>query len=306
MRKSFVKALIELAKKDKDVCLLTGDLGYHVFEEFVKEFPDRFFNCGISEQNMVGMSAGLALSGKKPYVYSIVPFATLRPFEQIRTDICYQNLNVKIIGVGGGFSYGTLGSTHIVLEDLAVMRALPNMTVLCPSDLFETEELVLRSYEKSGPTYIRLTNAGQFKTYDQKPMLEIGKSKVLKDGKDGLIIASGLQAGFSLEAANELEKNGHNFKVISLHTIKPIDKKDILSHAKGINKIFVFEEHSIFGGVGSALAEIFLEAGWQGKFKSIGVPDEFSKDIGTADYLRKKYLIDKEGIIKIILKESLR
>ena len=302
MRKAFVKALIELARRDKDICLLTGDLGYHVFEEFIKEFPDRFFNCGVSEQNMVGVSAGLALSGKKPYVYSIVPFVALRPFEQIRDDICYQNLNVKIIGVGGGFSYGTLGSTHIVLEDLAVMRTLPNMTVLCPCDLLETEGLVFKSYYKNGPTYIRLTNAGQFKTYDSKPELEIGKMKILKDGKDGLIIASGLQAGFSLEAARELEKTGKNFKVASLHTVKPISKMDIISAADGMGKIFVFEEHSNLGGVGSAIAEVLLEAGWQGEFKSIGVPDEFSKDIGTADYLRKKYSIDKEGIIKTILK----
>lgn len=303
MRKAFVKILMELAESDKDICLLTGDLGYHVFEEFAKRFPDRFFNCGVAEQNMVGIAAGLALSGKKPYVYSIVPFAVFRPFEQIRDDVCYQNLNVKIIGVGGGFSYGTLGSTHIVLEDLAVLRTLPNMNVLCPCDLLETEELVLKSYKKEGPTYIRLTNVGQVKTYNEKPNLEIGNLHILKEGKDGLIIASGLQVGFSLQVAQELEEKGYSFKVASLHTIKPINKEDILKHAMKVKKIFTFEEHSIIGGVGSAIAEVLAESDWQGKFRIIGIPDEFSKEIGEADYLRNKYFIDKEGIAKKILKE---
>ena len=163
--------------------------------------------------------------------------------------------------------------------------------------------MVLKSYEKNGPTYIRLTNAREAKTYKEKPNLEIGKASILREGKDILIIASGLQAGFSLQVANELKKQGHDIKVVSMHTIKPINKKNILELSENIKNIFLFEEHSNLGGAGSAVAEILLGAGWKGKFKVFGVPDEFSKDIGTADYLRSKYLLDEDGILKTLLKE---
>src|SRR3989338_10163182 len=154
MRKTFINTLTELARKDKYIMLLTGDLGYSVFEDFAKEFPGRFINCGVMEQSMISIAAGLALSGKKPYVYSIIPFATMRPFEQIRNDICYQNLNVKIIGVGTGFAYGPLASTHYAIEDIAILKSLPNIAVLSPADSVETKALVLQSYEQKIPTYI--------------------------------------------------------------------------------------------------------------------------------------------------------
>ena len=227
MRKAFVKTLIELAEKDERICLLTGDLGFHALEEFKDKFPGRFLNCGIAEQNMAGMAAGLALCGKKPYIYSIVPFVTLRCLEQIRNDICYQNLDVKIIGIGGGFSYGTLGSTHSVMEELAILRTLPNMTVLCPADAFETEELILKSYQTKNPTYIRITKADETSLHSKKPDLEIGEPYIIKEGSKIAIISAGSQAIFSVQAATELKEKGHDIKVINIHTIKPIEKNKI-------------------------------------------------------------------------------
>lgn len=302
MRKAFIETLIELAKKDKNIYFLTGDLGYSVLEPFIKKFPKRFINCGVAEQNMMGVAAGLALSGKKPYVYSIVPFVTMRCFEQIRNDVCYQNLNVKIIGVGGGFTYGALGATHHAIEDIAILRALPNMTILCPCDPKETKELVLKSYQIKKPVYFRLTNKGE-SVYKSKPRIEIGKPAVLKKGKDGLIIANGVEVSFCLELAEELVKQGKNFKVINLHTLKPINKKELLKEIKGIKKIFTIEEHSVIGGLGGALSEILAESDWQGQFRIIGVPDIFSSCIGSVDYFRKLYSLDKKSIIKTILKE---
>jgi len=301
MRKAFVKTLIELAEKDERICLLTGDLGFHALEEFKDKFPGRFLNCGIAEQNMAGMAAGLALCGKKPYIYSIVPFVTLRCLEQIRNDICYQNLDVKIIGIGGGFSYGTLGSTHSVMEELAILRTLPNMTVLCPADAFETEELILKSYQTKNPTYIRITKADETSLHSKKPDLEIGEPYIIKEGSKIAIISAGSQAIFSVQAATELKEKGHDIKVINIHTIKPIEKNSLLKLLEGIDKVFVFEEHSVMGGIGSAVLECLAESEWKGKVKIIGVPDEFSSCVGSQDYLRKKYAIDKEGIIKSIL-----
>ncbi len=303
MRSAFIETLIELAQKDKKIFLLCGDLGYSVLEPFAKNFPDRFINCGIAEQNMMGLAAGLALSGKKPYVYSIVPFATMRCFEQIRNDVCYQNLNVKIIGMGGGFTYGPLGATHQALEDVAVLRALPNMNIFCPADPVETKALVLQSYLNKKPAYFRLSRKGLF-LHKETDRIKISQPAVLKKGKDGLIVASGLQAGFCLEVAQFLKKQGKDFKVISLHTLKPILKAPLLKEMKGINNIFTVEEHSVIGGLGAAVAEILAESDWQGKFRILGVPDEYPNCAGSVDYLRKKYSLDKEMIIKKILKET--
>ncbi len=302
MRKAFIKTLTELAKKDERIYVLTGDLGFKVFEEFAKKFPERFINCGVAEQNMMGVAAGLAMSGKKPYVYSIVPFVTLRCLEQIRNDVCYQNLDVKIIGIGGGFSYGTLGATHSVMEDVAVLRALPNMTVLCPADLSATEELMQKSYQTANPTYIRLSNIGQYKVYDKIPGLQIGRIHKLKGGKDGAIIATGLVLPFCSDIIKDLGKHGIDLGLLDLHTLKPIDKKYFWENIKDFKKIITFEEHSVIGGTGSAVADILAELNYSGSLKKFAAPDEFLKEVGSADYLRKKYIANKEQVIKDILK----
>ncbi len=303
MRNTFIKTLTELAERDKDVYLLTGDLGFSVFEDFAERFPKRFINCGVAEQNMMGVAAGLALSGKKVYVYSIVPFVTMRCFEQIRNDICYQKLDVKIIGMGGGFSYGDLGATHYALEDVAILRSLPNMTIICPANSEETRLLILKSYETNVPTYVRLVKSVDKKLYEGKPKLEIGKPCVLRNGKDGAIIASGAQVEASLEATEKLEKLGYKIKLINVHTLKPINKEELLKEVKEIKNIFTIEEHNIIGGLGSIIAEILAESSWQGIFKRVAVPDEYPSVIGSANYLRKKYKITEEEISEFILKQ---
>lgn len=301
MRKAFVKTLLALMEQDSDIYLLTGDLGFHAFEPIIEKFPDRFINCGVAEQNMMGVAAGLALAGKKPYVYSIIPFVALRCFEQIRDDICYQNLDVKIVGTGGGFSYGPLGSTHCVMEDIGILRTLPGLTVISPSDMPETEDLVIKSYQTKNPTYIKLFNAGDNKIHDQKPDLVIGDPNVLKDGKETVVIASGLQASFCFALAQELKETGPDIKVIGMHTLKPINGQLLVEQVRGFKNIFTFEEHGPFGGLGSAVAQILATSDWKGNFQMFTVADEFPSLVGKPDYLRQHYGVDKEGIKKSIL-----
>lgn len=305
MRETFIKELIKLAEKDKSIYLLTGDLGFSVLEKFIEKFPNRFFNCGVAEQNMMGVAAGLALSGKKSYVYSIIPFVTLRCLEQIRNDVCYQNLDVKIIGVGSGLAYGSLGATHHAIEDLAILRVLPNMTILCPADPVETRELILKSYQTKNPTYLRLNKSGEKILYQKKPEIEIGKPSVLKEGKDGVIIATGILVNLSLEIVEKLKERGYNFKLISLHTLKPIDKKALFEELIGKRLILTLEEHNIIGGLGSALAEILAESDFKGKFKRIAIPDQYSPVTGETGYLREYFGLVNDKIVEEILKLKL-
>jgi transketolase len=284
MRNIFIDTLIELAEKDKDIYLLTGDLGFPNFFQFAEKFPDRFINCGVAEQNMVGVAAGLALEGKKPYVYSIAPFLSLRCTEQIRNDICYQNLNVKLIGAGEGFCYGELGSTHYATEDIGVLRALPEIMILSPADPNQLRELLLKSYQIEKPAYIRIARSGEKNLTESKLNLEIGKPLVLKQGSQGVIICTGTIVQKLAEA--------ENYKLIYLHTIKPIDKKALLSEIGSFLKVVTVEEHNITGGLGSAVAEIIAESDWKGEFKRIGVPDKFADKVGSRDYFLKKYNIN--------------
>lgn len=300
MRTTFVNTLVELAEKDKNIYLLTGDLGFGVLESFIQKFPERFVNCGVAEQNMMGMAAGLALEGKKPYVYSIVPFVTMRCFEQIRDDVCYQNLDVKIVGVGGGLDYGHLGATHHAIEDLAILRVLPNMSVFSPADPVETKALVLESYQKKGPVYFRLCR-GKNNLYDFSPEIKIGKPSVFKEGADGAIVSTGPILSVAREIVEKLKVEGYNFKLISMHTLKPIDEGFLFSQLKEIKSVFTIEEHNIIGGLGSAVAEILIENGWSGKFKRIAVPDKYVDIVGESDFLRKKFDIESEKILEKIL-----
>jgi len=301
MRTAFINTLTELAQKDKNIYLLTSDVGFSVVEGFIQKFPSRFINCGVAEQNIVGMAAGLALAGKKPYIYSIIPFIIFRCLEQLRNDICYQNLDVKIVATGAGFTYGTLGFTHFALEDIGILRAIPNMTVLCPADPPETRELILKSYQTKNPTFIRLYKGGEKTVYNFSPNIEIGKPSILKEGKDGVIIAIGLCVGMGMEVVDKLRESGYNFKLISLHTLKPIDNGALLAELKDSKAIFTLEEHSIMGGLGSAMAEILMESGYKGIFKIFGIPDKYFSETGSAQYLQRKCGLSTEEIINHIL-----
>jgi transketolase len=303
MRTAFVNTLIEIAEEDKNIYLLTGDLGFSVLEKFAQKFPERFINCGVAEQNMMGLAAGLALSSKKPYVYSIIPFVTMRCFEQIRNDVCYQNLDVKIIGIGSGLAYGSLGATHHAIEDIAILRALPNMTLLSPADPIETRELVLKSYQTKNPTYLRLNKSGEKILYDSSPEIEIGKPSILKEGKEGVIISTGILTGFGITIIEKLKEKGYNFKLISLHTLKPINKETLFKELVDSKLVFTLEEHNIIGGLGSAVAEILAESNWQGKFKRIGIPDQYCSKVGEREYLRQYFGLVQDKIINKIYQE---
>ena len=303
MRTAFIKTLTKLAEKDKNIYLLTGDLGFSVFEEFKKKFPERYVNCGVAEQNMIGVAAGLALSGKKVVVYSIIPFVTMRCFEQIRNDICLQNLDVKVVGVGAGFSYGAQGPTHHAIEDLAIMRSLPNMTVLCPVDPIETGLAVKAMFKLKGPVYLRLGKSKEENIHSKSFEFKVGRANLIKNGKDITIMGIGPILKNALNAAEILEKEMNiSVRIISMTTFKPLDKNIVLKAVKETKAIFTIEEHSLVGGLGSAVAEILAESKDKILFRRITLPNEFCKEVGSQEYLREKNNLSVKGIKKTIEK----
>lgn len=302
MRKTFIETVTNLARRDETIFLLTADLGYTVFEKFQKEFPKRFINVGVAEQNMIGIASGLALSGKTIFVYSIAPFLTLRCLEQIRNDVCYHNLNVKLIGVGAGFSYGVNGHTHYALEDISIMKSLPNMSVISPADPQEVKSAIEAVSATDGPFYVRLGKSGESLIHQHPIQFRIGKGIVLKEGNDITLIVSGSILENALLAANLLEKKGIETRLISMPTLKPIDNALILKAADETQAIFTIEEHSEIGGLGSSVADVLAQA-WEKPiyFKKIAVPDCFFIKSGNSEFLRDKNGLSKEKIADTIL-----
>lgn len=286
MRNTIVNLIHEAAKQDPNVYFLTGDLGYSVIEKFQKDLPRQCINMGISEQNMMGSAAGLALEGKKVFVYSIVPFVTMRCFEQIRTDVAIQNLDVNIIGVGGGFAYGTLGPTHYAIEDIGIMRTLPNMKIISPADPISARQLFKQVLGGTGPWYIRLNRGGEPEFLPNGLKLKIGKAAVVKPGKDVCLISTGNLLAQALQVADVLEKKKISCQVAYMHTIKPIDKNFITRLAHSGKNIFTLEEHNIIGGLGSAVAEVLAESGKSVLFKRFGVPDAYPQKFGSQEFVR--------------------
>lgn len=301
MRRTFINTLIELAEKDKGIFLLTGDLGFSVLERFRDKFPDRFFDVGVAEQNMIGVAAGLALSGKIVFVYSIVPFVTMRCFEQIRNDLCFQNLNVRLVGTGGGFSYGSAGSTHYALEDVAIMRSLVNMTVICPADPIETELVVKSSLSHQGPIYIRLGKRNE-PVIHSKLNFQIGRGIIVEHGGDVTIIASGSMLLIAKQISESLKNNNLSVRIISMPTVKPLDKRIILKSARETKAIFTLEEHSIIGGLGSAVSEVLAESKHKVMFKRFALPDRYNEFVGSQKYLLERSGLSVQQITKTILK----
>lgn len=303
MRQTLVEKLMSYANSRPDLMVLSADLGYSVFEPLMQAHPDKFINIGIAEQNMMGAAAGLALCGKTVFAYSITPFATLRPLEQIRLDICYQNLPVRIIGAGAGLSYGTLGPTHHGTEDIAAMRLLPDMSVCAPADRFELAKIMDASMnEISGPMYIRIGRAKESDVHKSAPALKIGKGiSVFDEGNDFAIISCGNMVHPSIEAARSLHLQGKSGKVISMHTIKPLDAHLVVSLAKDM-PIITVEEHTIIGGLGSAVAELLLDENIAPPaFLRIALPDKFQKIVGRHDFLRQANGISSQDITKRIV-----
>ena len=301
MRQAFYNKLEEIAVKDKDVYILTGNLGFKFFDNIRKNCPDQFIDVGVAEANMIGISSGLALSGKNVYCYSIIPFLTMRAYEQIRVDVAYHNLNVKLVGMGAGFTYGFEGFTHFGIEDMALMRAMPNMHVVVPDTIENAVTVAQLSYAYPNPLYIRLGRAGIKNRVGKDFDLEIGKGLILQEGKDIAIFVIGNMIAPAVQASDILKNAGISATIINMHTLKPLDValvKQCMATHKGI---FTVEEHSIIGGLGSAVSEVLAESSYGGAFKRIGIPETLdSKIIGTADYLWQAYGLNAEGISKKI------
>lgn len=297
MRTAFVRTLEQLAAADSRINLVVGDLGFGVVEPFARAFPNQFLNAGVAEQNMTGVAAGMALCGKTVFTYSIANFPTLRCLEQIRNDVCYHNANVKIVSLGGGLGYGALGVTHHATEDVAILRALPNMTVIAPGDPVETRAATRALAAHSGPAYLRLGRAGEPDVHGREIDFEIGRAIRICDGRDVCLIASGGLLMNALRCAKILRTRGIEARLISMHTIKPLDARCVLAAAREIGAILTIEEHSTLGGLGSAVAEVLAESGEQGVvFRRLGLPPVFSSETGSQEYLWSRYSLAPDSL----------
>lgn len=297
------KTLCELGEKNPNIVALTADLkGSTKIGDFGEKFPERIFNVGIAEQNMYGVAAGLAKCGFIPFASSFSVFASLRALDQIHTDLCYQNLNVKIIGTHGGTSFGQAGSTHHAIEDFAVIRGLVNMTLICPADGIETGLAVRTAAATPGPFYIRINRGFDQVVYNTDDYgFEVGKAVVMNEGTDITVIACGACVYQAVQAAKILDYD-HKIKVrvLNMHTLKPIDKEAILKAVNDTRRIITVEDHTVIGGLGSAVAEVVVESGKACAFRRLGLQDHFSA-IGLHEDLMAMYEIDANGIVKNVL-----
>lgn len=299
MRDTFVKTLIALAKEDKNIELVTGDLGFGVLKPFWEQCPDQFTNAGIAEQNMTSMAAGMALTGKTVFTYSIGNFPTLRCLEQIRNDCAYHHANVKVVCIGGGFVYGSLGMSHQATEDLAILRALPDVVVMAPGDLVEAEECTKALAAYQGTAYLRLGRGGEKRIHERIDDFQIGKAVKVHDGEKVAIFSTGAIFEEVSEAYESLKAKGINPMVYTFPTVKPIDEKVIQECAQKCTHIVTVEEHNIIGGFGSAVAEVLAEIECpKATLVKIGLNDEYSIKVGNQKYLRQQYGIDSKAIME--------
>ena len=297
MRAVFNKTLLELAKKDKRIHMVLADIGFGEIEPFRDTFPERYYNVGVAEQNMTGVACGIAMEGNIAVTYSIANFPTLRCLEQIRNDVCYHNANVKIVIIGGGVSYGALGMSHHSTEDLAIMRALPNMVIEVPCDNYEAVAATHAMIEYDGPFYYRCGYKGEKDLHAGPIDFKIGKANVISEGKDVTLMFAGPIGSEVVEAAAMLQKDGIGCRVVSMHSIKPIDRDMILDSAKNTGGIVTVEEHNIMGGLGSAVAEVLCDEGvMPAKFKRLAFPDVNVAKIGGQKWIRDQYGLQANGI----------
>ncbi len=287
-------------EKNHNIVFLTADLGFNALESIKERFPKRFINVGIAEQHLIGMAAGLALEGKKVIAYSIASFASMRPYEQIRTDVCYHNLDVKIIGTGGGVNYATHGVTHHTIEDIAIMNVLPHMKVLSPAYGWEAKEATKALMKDTGPAYMRLGKSPGIDYAKSDFTFKFGKGYLVKEGSEVLLISTGNILDIVMNAATLIEENyGFSVGVISMPSIKPIDEDLIVKHATNAQGVFTIEEHSVIGGLGSIVKGLLWEHGvMKKKFKSFGFEDDFVKVVGERDYLLESTGIEANLLAK--------
>ncbi len=301
MRNAFADEMTNLARQDERVVLLSGDIGNTLFDKFKQVDARRFFNCGVAEANMMGVAAGMALSGMRPVVYTITPFTTTRCFEQIRVDVCYHNAAVVIVGTGSGLSYAELGPTHHSLEDIAILRSLPGMRVMAPCDTTEIRFALRAAINQGGPAYIRIGKKGEPNIHHRLPELKIGKAAVVRTGTDIALLGAGTIMPEVLKAADLLAAAGVSAEVVSFHTIKPLDHAYLAAAATRIKLFATVEEHGLIGGLGSAVAEWRAVTNTGTPLMSFGTPDEFMHEVGTQEYARAKYGLTPDGIASRIL-----
>ncbi|HLC75339.1 MAG TPA: transketolase C-terminal domain-containing protein [Candidatus Nanoarchaeia archaeon] len=303
MRKAVLDCVYELAKKDARVIYIGSDLGAGILDNFKKEMPDRFFMEGVSEQALIGISAGLALSGKIVYFNTIATFITRRCFEQVVLDMCLHHANVRLISNGGGLVYAPLGPTHLAIDDIGILRTIPGMTIIAPCDAEEMKRLMPHTLNYNGPIYIRLAKGGDSIVSLPEKEFTIGRAIVMRECdnlNNALIIATGITTKIAMDAAAELEKQGISATVLHMHTIKPFDKHAVETYAKQAKAVISVEEHTIYGGLGSAVAETLAEANINVKFKILGIPDTFSSDYGSQQSIMEKYGITAKGCVGLI------
>jgi transketolase len=294
MRDAFIRALTELAAEDPRVVLVNGDLGFKVLDDFIARYPDNYINAGIAEQNMTAVACGMALTGARAFTYSIGNFPTLRCLEQLRNDVCYHRADVTVVAIGGGLSYGQLGMSHFATEDLAILRALPEMTVIAPSDPWQAYALTRQLHARGGPAYLRLDKgcAGL-----SPGPVAIGKARQVRDGGDAVIFATGGILAEAIIAADLLAEEGVAIRVIDVHTIKPFDAEAVASAARACEYVLTLEEHTIVGGLGSAVAEACLDAAVPLRaFRRIGLRDCYPTVVGDQAWLRRHHGMDAAAV----------
>ena len=302
MRNAFAAEITTLAK-DERVVLLSGDIGNRLFDNYKAQYPQRFFNCGVAEANMISMAAGMALGGLRPVTYTIASFITTRCFEQIRLDACYQNLPVIIVGVGAGLSYASLGATHHACEDIALLRVLPNMTVICPGDAIEVRQALQAALSYEGPVYIRLGKKNEPVVHQQTPAFVIGKGITMRSGNEVCLLSTGTMLPIAMQAAKEIDKKGFSAQVVSFHTVKPLDKALLTNAFAQFTVVTTIEEHSILGGLGGSVAEwLAAQPPQKARLCRIGTADTFLHEVGNQNYARAHFGLTAENIAEKTLK----
>ena len=300
MRNAYIAALYDLSLTDDRIVVLVADNGAIVYDKFRRQFPDRFINVGIAEANMVSVAAGMANCGKIPFAYTISGFLTMRAFEQVRNDVCLQKTNVKLVGIGAGFVYSDLGPTHHATEDIALMRSLPGMTILSPADPIEAKLATRAALQVDGPVYLRLATSGTPAIYDAEYDFHLGQAVTLRPGHDLTIISTGTAIHEVLPAADELDRQGLSTRVINMHTLKPIDRNIIAQAAAETAAILTVEEHTVMGGLGTAVAEVLAEdAPGPVRFQRLGLAGVFPTGYGTLAEMREINGLSQQHIVRI-------
>ncbi|GJL53184.1 MAG: 1-deoxy-D-xylulose-5-phosphate synthase [Nitrospirales bacterium] len=305
MRNAFAETVTQLAEDDTRLVLLTGDIGNHLFDTFQDRYPNRFVNCGVAEANMIGVAGGLALAGMKPLTYTIASFSTTRCLEQIRVDLCYHRASVVIVGVGAGLAYAANGATHHACEDIALLKALPEMTVVCPGDPWEVQELVRAAVAHDGPVYIRLGKKGEPVVHTDQPKMTIGKSLIVKPGRDVCLISTGNVLPVAMEAAALLQRRNVSTQVVSMHTVKPLEQEFLRETFSKFPTVVTVEEHSCKGGLGGSIAEWQVERQLLGtQLICIGTDDVFLHEAGGHEFARDYFGLTPHKIMNVVLSRT--